>query len=182
MGERLIARCKKRKKMIKKQFSLTRRVTFVLSAALIVAYTVGPNILVAVSAQESKPYSLGEPIRLDFDMETIREPREVETGYLYDWANGTIFQRVKDGFDLRRHVRGLGGGTRESLNVNTMDEVPDSSWFTNRTSRREMSIDEMKSGPGETGPVEGELTVIRAKSVGPRRASGLETEQGKSSS
>ena len=47
-----------------------------------------------------------------------------------------------------------------------MDEVPDSSWFTNRMSRREMSIEEIKRGPGETGPVEGELTVIRAKSVG----------------
>ncbi|HEU4768172.1 MAG TPA: hypothetical protein VFS77_12385, partial [Pyrinomonadaceae bacterium] len=51
-------------------------------------------------------------------------------------------------------------------NVNTMDEVPDSSWFTNRMFRREMSIEEIKSGPGETGPVNGELTVIRAKSVG----------------
>ena len=102
MGESLIA---KRKKMIKKQIFLTRRARSVLSAALIVAFTVGPTILVAVSAQESKPYSLDEPIRLDFDMETISEPQEVETGYLYDWANGTIFQQVKDGFDLRRHLR-----------------------------------------------------------------------------
>ena len=153
-------------KMIKKEFLLTRRVWFVLIGALIVAYAVGPTILVHVSAQESKPYSVDEPIRLDFDMKTISEPQEVETGYLYDWANGTIFQQVKQDFDLRRHMRALGGRPRESLNVNTMDEVPDSSWFTNRISRREMSIEEIKRGPGETGPVAGELTVIRAKSVG----------------
>jgi hypothetical protein len=32
-------------------------------------------------------------------------------------------------------------------NVNTLDEVPDSSWFTNRIGRRDMSIDELRRGP-----------------------------------
>ncbi|HEU4769002.1 MAG TPA: hypothetical protein VFS77_16575, partial [Pyrinomonadaceae bacterium] len=94
--------------MIRKQISLTRRLRFVLTAALLAAFTVEPTILVAVPARESKPYSLSEPITLDFDMETISEPREVETGYLYDWANGTMFQPVKDGFDLPRQLRRLG--------------------------------------------------------------------------
>ncbi len=95
-------------------------------------------------------------------METIPEPKEAETGYLYDWADGTLFQQVKQGFDVPR----LFGGPRESLNVNTMDEVPDSSWFTNRQGRAQMSPEEIKRGPGTTAPAPGELTVIRAKTIG----------------
>jgi hypothetical protein len=34
-----------------------------------------------------------------------------------------------------------------AMNVNTVDEVPDSSWFTNRIGRRQMSIDEIVRGP-----------------------------------
>jgi hypothetical protein len=34
-----------------------------------------------------------------------------------------------------------------ALNVNTLDEVPDSSWFTNRIGRREMPIAEVVKGP-----------------------------------
>ena len=34
-----------------------------------------------------------------------------------------------------------------ALNVNTLDEVPDSSWFTNRIGRQRMSRDELVRGP-----------------------------------
>ena len=34
-----------------------------------------------------------------------------------------------------------------AMNVNTVDEVPDSSWFTNRIGRRELSIEEIVRGP-----------------------------------
>ena len=34
-------------------------------------------------------------------------------------------------------------------NVNTIDEVPDSSWFTNRIGARPMSIEELQRGPGD---------------------------------
>ena len=95
-------------------------------------------------------------------MESIPEPKEVETGYIYDWADGTLFQQVKQGFDMPR----LFGGPKEALNVNTLDEVPDSSWFTNRQGRTQMSPEEIKRGPGTTAPAAGELTVIRAKTIG----------------
>ena len=41
---------------------------------------------------------------------------------------------------------GLPIGPR-AQNVNTIDEVPDSSWFTNRIVARPMSIEEMVRGP-----------------------------------
>ena len=38
-------------------------------------------------------------------------------------------------------------------NVNTLDEVPDSSWFTNRLGTRVMTADEVETGPvAGTGP------------------------------
>ena len=41
----------------------------------------------------------------------------------------------------------------EAQNVNTLDEVPNSSWFTNRHARRRMSLDELRQGPDTgTGP------------------------------
>ncbi len=52
-------------------------------------------------------------------------------------------------------------------NVNTIDEVPDSSWFTNRIGSREVSIEEAVRGPNAGGPPSPtQWTVVRPKSSG----------------
>lgn len=108
-----------------------------------------------------------EPIWLDFDMETIPEPKQVDTGYLYDFANNTLFQNVKQAFDIPRTLRAISGKPKPAYNVNSVDEVPDSSWFTNRNGRHRMSVEAIKRGPNQgTSPADGELTVIRGKSIG----------------
>jgi hypothetical protein len=54
-----------------------------------------------------------------------------------------------------------------AANVNTIDEVPDSSWFTNRIVGRPLSIDEAVRGPlTGAGPAPGNLVVISSKAVG----------------
>jgi hypothetical protein len=51
--------------------------------------------------------------------------------------------------------------------VNTVDEVPDSSWFTNRIYAQPVSIAELTRGPNTTeGPAGGAWTVIRPKTSG----------------
>ncbi|RPJ52888.1 MAG: hypothetical protein EHM23_32055 [Acidobacteria bacterium] len=51
-------------------------------------------------------------------------------------------------------------------NINTIDEVPDSSWFTNRDLST-LSIEELSKGPNTGfGPAPGKWTVIRAKKSG----------------
>jgi hypothetical protein len=51
--------------------------------------------------------------------------------------------------------------------VNTIDEVPDSSWFTNRIYARPLTIEELRRGPNNiAGPAPGRWTVIRPKSSG----------------
>jgi len=54
-----------------------------------------------------------------------------------------------------------------AMNVNTIDEVPDSSWFTNRVLARSLTLDEIARGPSAgTGPATGPLTVVAAKEAG----------------
>ena len=52
-------------------------------------------------------------------------------------------------------------------NVNTVDEVPDSNWFTNRIGTRAITIEELLKGPDTvSGPAPGNWTVIAAKNDG----------------
>ena len=58
-------------------------------------------------------------------------------------------------------------GTVRAGNVNTIDEVPDSSWFTNRIVARQVSIEEAVRGPlTSRGPAPGRWTVIAPKKSG----------------
>ncbi len=54
-----------------------------------------------------------------------------------------------NGYDFVVNTFGHPGERRDvrALNVNTVDEVPDSSWFTNRIGRKELSIAEIARGP-----------------------------------
>ena len=56
-----------------------------------------------------------------------------------------------------------------AASANTIDEVPDSSWFTNRVGTRPMSADEVARGPNDDrGPAAGRWTVSRkANGVSP---------------
>lgn len=60
--------------------------------------------------------------------------QEIESSDYYDFIENTFFT---PGEELRR----------KAVNVNTIDEVPDSSWFTNRIGVREMSDEEIVRGP-----------------------------------
>jgi hypothetical protein len=62
--------------------------------------------------------------------------RPIEGSNLYDFVEHT-FRDLAD----RRQIR--------AVNVNTIDEVPDSSWFTGRIGVRPMSIDDIARGPNE---------------------------------
>ena len=74
-----------------------------------------------------------------------------------------------NGYDFGEHTF-LKPGDRRSIravNINTMDEVPDSSWFTNRIGRLDMSIAEIVRGPNsvDTLNVDG-WPIVRDKTSG----------------
>jgi hypothetical protein len=54
-----------------------------------------------------------------------------------------------NGYDFVVNTFGEPGDRRDvrAMNVNTVDEVPDSSWFTNRIGRRDLSIADIVRGP-----------------------------------
>jgi hypothetical protein len=73
------------------------------------------------------------------------------------------------GYDLGLNLFGRPGDPSmvQAQNTNTIDEVPDSSWFTNRILARPMSLDELTKGPNTSaGPAPGSWTVIRTKRSG----------------
>ena len=80
-----------------------------------------------------------DPIGVDDDTALdASKAAEQEDSNGYDFVVQTFIQPGE-----RRDVR--------AMNVNTLDEVPDSSWFTNRIGRRDISIEELVKGP-DTGP------------------------------
>ncbi len=56
----------------------------------------------------------------------------------------------------------------EAVNLNPLDEVPDSTWFTNRHARRRLSAGELARGPnlGPPPAANGTLTVLSGKALG----------------
>jgi hypothetical protein len=82
------------------------------------------------------------------------------------------FWRVLERFDSRFHRRLTRWlemrPVRRAANVNSIDEVPDSTWFVNRVGARELTVEEISRGPGQVGNPERHLpwTVIGAKEGG----------------
>ncbi len=63
-------------------------------------------------------------------------------------ASKVVIMDDSGGYDWIVNTFGHLGGRRgaRAMNVNTLDEVPDSSWFVNRIGRRDMSLDELRRG------------------------------------
>jgi hypothetical protein len=84
-----------------------------------------------------------------FDASTVR-PIEDTNGY--DFVANTVGNPGE-----RRDVR--------ALNVNTVDQVPDSSWFTNRIGRRDLSVAEVVRGPDRTDRLSVDGWVVTGRKV-----------------
>jgi hypothetical protein len=105
-----------------------------------------------------------EPTRARFydDDPILVEPETQDASGVTPWSIDLFYDLLLNQFTRP----GIPPGTR-SQNINTIDEVPDSSWFTNRILTKPLSIEEIVRGPlTGSGPAPGQLTVIRAKSEG----------------
>jgi hypothetical protein len=96
-----------------------------------------------------------DPLTVDNDrVIDVTASREVDLDDYYDFLENT-FGKPGD----RSNVR--------ALNVNTLDEVPDSSWFTNRIGTREMPLAELAAGPDRSNVRFGTAwTIVRGKNRG----------------
>lgn len=88
------------------------------------------------------------------DRRPIPEPQEETDGQwaLWDGTDKMMFYRIGQLFNLGRSVRTIGtwlglADPMEAQNIDAFDEVPDSTWFTNRHALTRLSSDELARGP-----------------------------------
>jgi hypothetical protein len=83
-----------------------------------------------------------DPVWRDDDMRTIPLPAVYDLSKSHEFIANTFGETA----------RSFG----PALNVNTLGEVPDSSWFTNRIGQHSMTVDEVLRGPNQVaGPADG---------------------------
>lgn len=119
-----------------------------------------------VEAGVSKELLLAGKLEDLNDREPIAEPPESTPNDMFDFLDRTLFKQVRSWFDVPRNVRWLTGNPKQALNIDAFDEVPNSSWFTNRAHK--LSTAEVLRGPDTgTGPaMGGPWSVIGAKTEG----------------
>src|SRR6185503_2526125 len=127
--------------------SLTRRLAIAGSlSAILFAVATAPRLdaqhLERSTGIEGRRFYSDDPIWRDGDMRDIPPVAAYDLSKSFEFLNETFRDSVTS--------RG------PALNVNTLGEVPDSSWFTNRLGRHDMTIDDVVRGPSQVdGPAPG---------------------------
>jgi hypothetical protein len=122
------------------------------------ALLAGTVILMAVPAAAPS----GNSPKFYPDDPLTREPETQDASGVQPWD-------VLISYDLLQNLFTRPGdrGDVRAMNVNTIDEVPDSNWFTNRLLARPLSVEEVARGPlTGRGPAPGRMTVLRPKRTG----------------
>ena len=92
-----------------------------------------------------------------------REPETQDASAVQTWDIDLVW-------DLAENLFGRPGDSTPDVrarNINTVDELPDSNWFTNRIGVRSVSVEEAVRGPlTGNGPAEGTWSVVGAKEAG----------------
>src|SRR5262245_48391396 len=131
---------------------LTMRLVLVLAALTSAVALIGGT---QPSLGASPHFFDDDPLFSSPDTQDAPEARAYDIDLAADLVLNTFSHRGDGRFGIRAE------------NVNTIDEVPDSSWFTNRIGARAISVDELMRGPNTgDGPAPGRWTVIRPKSAG----------------
>jgi hypothetical protein len=114
----------------------------------------GALATVAALAGAGQKFYRDDPIWRDPESQDASGVRAVDISQQYDFVENTF----------------LGAGERvdkRAVNINTVDEVPDSSWFTNRVGRETWTTERLVKGPDTgTGPAAGTWRIVAAKSEG----------------
>ena len=113
-------------------------------------------VALVVATQTASPrFFPDDPISEDSEAQDASKAVPVDLSQTYDFVQNS-FLKDADKTDKR------------AVNVNTIDEVPDSSWFTHRLGTAEvMSIDDIVRGPFKGQPPQpGKWTIVGGKSEG----------------
>ena len=121
-----------------------------------------PPLLAGIVIAGSAALVAGPPAKFYQDDPLLEDPETQDASHVRPWKVNESYDFIENSFldaGERRDVR--------ASNVNTLDQVPDSSWFTNRMGSRPMTADEVETGPvAGTGPEPGVWTIVSGKNEG----------------
>jgi hypothetical protein len=101
----------------------------------------------------NRSFDPGDPHWKDADEKNIEDPGGRNPGLIWDIIDRTFFEQLEQGTDVQRSLRKVSGNPQQALNMNSFDEVPNSSWFTNRHPLFPMTGEELQRGVATTdGP------------------------------
>ena len=130
-----------------------RATTSRLLGAFAGAVTMAAAGTMLTSAASPKFYP-DDPVWIEHDTQDASAIKPLEVDLFVDLASNLVSGRQAS-------------AARRAANINTVDEVPDSSWFTNRLGYRPMTAADIATGPDTTaGPADGAWTVTSSKSDG----------------
>ena len=110
---------------------------------------------VALAAPPAQKFYPDDPLAREPESRDASAAAPGDIGLMYDIA-----------FNLFATSRRQPSNVR-AANVNTIDEVPDSGWFTNRILPRRLAVEDLVRGPNTGAPPKAERwTIIREKSAG----------------
>jgi hypothetical protein len=119
-----------------------------------VSHAVVATAAVTLLSGAGQKFYRDDPIWRDPETQDAAGAKPVEISQQYDFIENTFLDAGDE--DARRAV-----------NINTVDQVPDSSWFTNRIGRDPWTTERIVRGPDTgTGPASGTWTIVGAKSEG----------------
>lgn len=152
----------------------THRPPRVAAAILLALASLSLPDAAGASPSHHEPLTHGPVIWYEGDRNDIEEPEERDPSLVGDIVRVSFVYPTGRNLEPATNVRRVGrwlGLTRElypeSRNVNALDEVPNSSWFTNRIGLAPMTAEEMRAGSGGAPPdTSGPWTIIRAKTEG----------------
>lgn len=129
----------------------SRTLRTVLTAGTIATMTASFGL---VTSATTPRFLHDDPVWVEADTEDASRLTPIDVNLTVDLAYNVIH-----GFLEPANVR--------AQNLNTVDEVPDSSWYTNRAGRLPLTSDAIAIGPNRShGPAPGNLTITSSKSDG----------------
>ena len=130
----------------------SKTIALILLVALAMSKISNPSAQTLPGHGSARFYA-DDPLWRDNDTRSIAEPAKHDLSKSYEFVANTF----------RETARSFG----PALNVNTLGEVPDSSWFTNRIGVHDMTLDEVLRGPDQVdGPAPGQWLVAGRPDAG----------------
>jgi hypothetical protein len=109
-------------------------------------------ICLGSSATQIRKFYPDDPIQVMPKPVPVREVKKRKIFAPYDYLHQTTRQKMR--------------ASGPAMGINTLGEVPDCAWFTNRHGRNRMTLDELKRGPGNENAPKPPYVIVGAKTEG----------------